>query len=91
VGPIALDPVFYLSEDKIHKNGLGTDPATEQPSVDYGEKNDEYNKCYQKNSEEIKILRPENASEENELPVKNVEQYELLAGNMNERCEEKKE
>jgi hypothetical protein len=71
---ITIQPVFDFAENHFHKNGLRAGPPAKYPSEHDGKENDEYYESEKTNSEDEKILWPENLSEKNKLTLQHIEQ-----------------
>ena len=79
LGYISFDPVLNSPEDHLHENGLWANPSAENSAIDYCEENDEQHPGNESECEEVKVLRPENLPEQNELPLNDIEENEGLS------------
>ena len=80
---IPINKVFDLTEDHFHENGLGTCPATKHPSKNNREEYDKNNKGQHTDTENEKILRPEDHPEKNEFSFQYIEQEDWISIDLN--------
>ena len=69
---ISLDQIFHLAKQHLHKNCLGANPSTKQATKGRCEQNNEHDECDHSQSENEKILRPENFSENDKFGFRNI-------------------
>src|SRR5690242_12620538 len=81
---IAINPVFNFPENHFHKNGLRTSPSTKNPSEYDGKKYDENHEGEHGNSEDEKILWPEDHSENDKPAFGNIKQQQRFAMHFDE-------
>jgi hypothetical protein len=82
---ITIDPVLYSPEYHFHENRLRTNPATEDPTIGYGKKGNEYDPYYHGDHKKVKILRPERESEDVKPAFQYIEQQELVTTDLDKR------
>jgi hypothetical protein len=76
---IAIDPIFYLTENHFHKDGLRAGPAAKYTAKHHGKQYHKYNKGEHAYPEDEKILWPKDHSEYDELTLKNIEHQQRFA------------
>ena len=76
---ITVNYVLNPPEQKFHEDRLRACPATPDPAVGYGKKDDEDHQGDHADKEQVEILGPELNTENNEGPVEKVKEQQLLA------------
>ena len=84
-GGIPVDPVFDLTEDHLHEDGLRTSPATEHPAEYHGEQDHKYDEGQHPDTEDEKILWPEDHAKEDELSFNDIEHEQWFIIHLDER------
>jgi hypothetical protein len=80
---IAIDPIFYFTENHFHKNGLRAGPAAKYPAKNHGKQNYKNHKCEKAYGENEKILRPEDHAEKDEFALQYIKHKERCVINLN--------
>jgi hypothetical protein len=76
---ITIEPVFDLSEDHFHEDGLWTGPTAEYAPKDHGKEDDKDNEREHPQHENEEILRTKNLSEQDEFPFEDIDHEERFA------------
>ena len=69
---VAIYPIFNFTKNHFHKNGLRTGPAAKDTPKHYRKQNYKNNKRKKPDSEDEKILRPEDHTKKDELTLEHI-------------------
>ena len=86
---ITIEPVFDLSEDHFHEDGLWTGPTAEDAPKDHGKEDDKNYEGEHPQHENEEILRSKNLSEQDEFPFQDIDHEEGFALDLDEWQTEK--